>query len=1208
LPDGAERASAREEVDRLAADFLERYRRGDWPRMAEYIARHPALEAEIREVFPSLLLRERVGVAGPTVHASETPSAGAPPPSRRIGPYDTLLLLGSGGQGDVHLAEDTRLGRRVALKVLPRERAFGGRALERFRREAAITARLDHPGICTVYEAGEDGGTAWIAMKYVEGETLAQWTASTRGELVESADPAFARISTEVSRSVGDVRSREGAMRMVEIVEKAARALHAAHEAGLVHRDIKPGNIIVTPEREPVLLDFGLARQEGDDSALTLTGTLMGTPAYMSPEQLMAQRIALDRRTDVYSLGVTLYECLTLRLPFEAPTREQLYQRILTSDPEDARRHNAEIPVDLRVVLETALEKDRERRYRTALDLAEDLRRVRMREPIRARPAGPWVRLRRWGQRNPATAAATVSLFLALSAGLGASLHLLRETRRERDAKESARRDADRQRGEAEEARDATARALRRARALGLASASFEAEQRDPVLALHLAARAGELETTAAVMERLHGALAATREIACLPHGGEVLAVAWSPAGDRLATACDDGKARIWDASGRASAVLEGHAGPVLGVAFAEGGDRLLTVSRDGTARLWGVDGKPLAVLRGHGGPVRRGAALPGGGWATTSDDGTARLWSAEGGEGPVLPCGPAPVTALAIAPGGRHVAAGSGDGTARVFDREGRLVVTVKEKGDGRTGIGALAFSPAGDRLVAGARPGGHLWDLEGKPLASFDEHVNLVRDAAWSPDGKRFATSCTEGSVGLWSADGKLERKLRVPHQSRGNVSFSPDGSLLMACGADNSLRVWDADGDEVMALRGHRGVPFEARFSRDGGAIASASSDGTARIWRLRPGEIADLAPLWPGETTRMAVSAERSLVGLCSWKRNEARVFDLEGRPVATLTGHTRPIRHISFSRDGSEVVTGSEDGTARVWDSATGSPRSVIETGGDLVYQAGWAAPEGPMYATDGEAVVGLFGTDGRRLAEIRLEGQKGVPRIAFSPVARLVATGGFQGDVRLFAWDGTPRSSWRPEGIGTITALQFTPAGDRLVTGSTKGQVALWDLDGKRLATFDGHTLIVTGASFSADGRLLLTTSWDLTARLWDVDGKPRAVLRGHLAEVGAGTFLAGGERILTSSSVDGTVQVWSLDGRPLDVLRNPGNLIRQHAPVDGGNRLVTMHEDGSVRVWTLDPKELVGIARRRLAVRPLSEDDSRRYADLLGELPPAAR
>jgi WD40 repeat protein/serine/threonine protein kinase len=1175
VTDGPDRSSARAQVDRLAAEFLDRYRRGDWPRMAEYLQRHPGLEAEIREVFPSLLLRERVGGTG--TPAAE-PSAAASPSSRRIGPYDTLLLLGSGGQGDVWLAEDSRLGRRVALKVLPRDRSFSGKALERFRREAAITSRLEHPGVCTVYEAGEDAGTAWIAMRYVEGETLAQWTASTRGEPVESADPAFPRVSTEVARSVGDVRTRDGTIRMVEVVEKAARALHAAHEAGLVHRDIKPANIIVTPNLEPVILDFGLAREEGDDSALTLTGTLMGTPAYMSPEQLLAQRITLDRRTDVYSLGVTLYECLTLRLPFEAPTREQLYQRILSSDPEDARRHNPEIPVDLQVVLETALEKDRDRRYQTALDLAEDLRRVRAREPIQARPAGPLVRLQRWGQRNPAMAATAASLFFALSAGLGVSLHLLGEMRRERDDKDAARAEAEAQRARADASRLATERHLRRARALGLASASVEAEQTDPILALHLAVEAGRLELLPAVVERLHGALGAARERATLPHGSRVLAVAWSASGDRWATGAKDGRARLFDSTGRPGAVLEGHGGPVGAVAFSPAGDRLLTASEDGTARLWSPEGKPLAILRGHGGPLRAGAALRG---AT------------------------GPIEALAVSADGRRIATGGADGTVRLHDRAGNSLEKTTFEGT----VQVLRFSPKGDRLLVACRPtkftgealrGVHVWEPATGKGARLEGVVNFVADAAWSPDGDTVAGLCVEGSVPLWKPDGTVIRKLGMPPQGYGSIEYSADGRLLLACGADDALHLWTAEGDPVAELRGHRDRPVEARFSPDGEAVASGAEAGTARLWRIHSGEVAAVAPPWPGANLLVAVSPPGDRIALATFGGTEARVIDLAGRPVATLKGHEGRIRSVAFAPDGRSVVTASEDGSARIFDTESGSLLGRREGHEDGTWFAHWSGDGSRLVTMDGRGALRSWGPDGRLMGTLTGKGGDVLPRIAFNADGTLLARGFMEGPIDLHRPDGAEVAAWENPGLGTPLRLAFAPGGDRFLCGFASGAVRLFDLEGKVLAKFDGHSKLAWSVAFSKDGALVLTASGDLTARLWSADGTPRAILRGHQAEVGRAGFLPGGDRLLTAAQ-DGTVRVWDLEGRPLDVLRMAGNGIRSAEQAKGTpHRLVTYHDDGGLRVWTLDPAELLRIAEGRLT-RPLEEEDRVRYGPLLG-------
>ncbi len=328
---------------------------------------------------------------------------------QRVGPYRLVRELGRGGQAIVWLAEDSRIGRQVALKMLPHLGPGGDEALRRFRREAEVAARLEHPGICSVFEAEIDHGTPYIAMRYVSGETLAR------------------RIAT--ARDAHDAPPDRDALRDLALLfEKAARALHAAHEAGIVHRDVKPANLMITPEGEPVVLDFGLARE--DDAAaqaVTLTGETSGTPAYMSPEQ-MTGRSRPDRRTDVWSLGIALYESTTLAHPFASATRESLFQAILSDDPADPRRLNTAIDRDFATILETATAKERDRRYQTALDLAEDLRRWRANEPIRARPVSRLERVGRWMQRKPALAAslaAAVVLLIAASAflsyGIGAA-------------------------------------------------------------------------------------------------------------------------------------------------------------------------------------------------------------------------------------------------------------------------------------------------------------------------------------------------------------------------------------------------------------------------------------------------------------------------------------------------------------------------------------------------------------------------------------------------------------------------------------------------------------------------------------------------------------------------------------------------------------------------------------------------------------------
>ncbi|MFT7617876.1 MAG: serine/threonine protein kinase/Tfp pilus assembly protein PilF [Planctomycetota bacterium] len=413
-------------ADRLALVFLERFwadqDSGNEKSLADYLKQFPGNDETIANEYLGALAEAR-GDEG-----EESPEIDG----EHIGPYRIEKELGRGGQGVVWLAEDTRLGRKVALKVLTGLGPGAESHLARFKREAALASKLEHPGICGVHDTGIAGGIPYIAMRYVEGETLGDRLSRLNSEATEADPSSFISFddndetnSSPKSSSTSSSSSldRPELERTIAAFEKIAIAMHAAHEVGIVHRDIKPGNIMLTKDHEPILLDFGLAHDDSDDAgpSLTQTGDLFGTPAYMSPEQITGRRVLLDRRSDIYSLGVTLYECLTGKRPFEAPTRESLYQAIMSKEAQTVRKLNRMIPTDLEVVLQCTMDKDRDKRYQTAADLAEDLRRVRCGEPILAKKVSAFGRALRWSKRRPAAAALLFALMLGIPtiSGLG---------------------------------------------------------------------------------------------------------------------------------------------------------------------------------------------------------------------------------------------------------------------------------------------------------------------------------------------------------------------------------------------------------------------------------------------------------------------------------------------------------------------------------------------------------------------------------------------------------------------------------------------------------------------------------------------------------------------------------------------------------------------------------------------------------------------
>ncbi len=312
-------------------------------------------------------------------------------PRETIGAYRLLRVLGEGGMGVVHLARDERLRRLVALKLLRPERVGSRGSIERFQREAHAIARLRHPSIVTLYEAGEADGECYLAMEWVPGRGLDEVLRERRASEGAALDPR------EALRWTADV----------------ARALAVAHAAGVVHRDVKPSNLRIEEGGSAKLLDFGLAKLEGDGT-LTRAGSFQGSPAYAAPEQVSATFGEVDAQTDVYGLGATLYECVTGRAPFSGETTDRILHEIVTREPSAPRSVRPEVSRDLEAVVQKALEKDRRHRYASADAFAADLSALLEGRPVQARPVSSLGRLERWVRRNPALGAAAGFGVLAL--------------------------------------------------------------------------------------------------------------------------------------------------------------------------------------------------------------------------------------------------------------------------------------------------------------------------------------------------------------------------------------------------------------------------------------------------------------------------------------------------------------------------------------------------------------------------------------------------------------------------------------------------------------------------------------------------------------------------------------------------------------------------------------------------------------------------
>jgi serine/threonine protein kinase len=421
-------------VAEVVDDFRQRRQRGECPCVEEYAARHPHAAADIRRVLAALDLLE---LPGACAAAADNPAGSGIGPGTPLGDFRIVREIGRGGMAVVYEAVQISLGRRVALKVLPLAATMDPRRLQRFRNEARAAASLEHPSIVPVYGVGCERGVHFYAMKLINGQSL--------GALLEGLRRPAAPTATATPTRPGDSTTDEQAAggsaaptvecraqptevaplgaadlrRVAEWGVQAALALEYAHQVGVVHRDVKPANLLLDARGQLWVADFGLAQLGAGEGGLTETGLLVGTLRYMSPEQTLGKRVPIDHRTDVYSLGVTLYELLTLRLPFTGQDRQELLRQIACDEPAAPRKLRRGVPAELQTIVLKALEKAPQDRYATAQELADDLKRWLEDRPIHARrPSLGRVALK-WARRHRALvgAAAAVLLLAGLLAG-----------------------------------------------------------------------------------------------------------------------------------------------------------------------------------------------------------------------------------------------------------------------------------------------------------------------------------------------------------------------------------------------------------------------------------------------------------------------------------------------------------------------------------------------------------------------------------------------------------------------------------------------------------------------------------------------------------------------------------------------------------------------------------------------------------------------
>ncbi len=1196
-------------VAETADEFMARLERGEEPQIEEYVARYPQHAVVIRQVLSSLRL---IRLSATSPQAAREPSDSGEEPVACLGDFRILREVGRGGMGVVYEARQISLGRRVALKVLPFAAALDSKQLQRFKNEAQAAGQLHHQNIVPVYAVGSERGVHYYAMQFVEGQTLAamihelrrmagledrqdagsdgpgdpvapglvnelasgRWAPpaparhgdqSEAGDLAvtspyaprtspqgdrppasppgQSDTPPVAGLSTDSS-----AKSPAFFRTVANLGVQTAEALEHAHQMGVIHRDIKPANILVDQRGNPWITDFGLA-QIHSDTRLTMTGDLLGTLRYMSPEQAYGKRIPVDHRTDIYSLGVTLYELLTLHPAYDGRDRKELLRQVAFEEPKAPRRRDRAIPSELETIVLKSIAKNPAERYATAQELADDLRRFLEDRPIKAKRPTLFQRVRKFARRHkPVVMAAAIAAVAVLFVTVGA---LAVSNLQINDAYRKLE-------GEKEKADAALINEIDARTRLAKTLADLKEEQRLNLLVLsnHRIALADRLWEANYVdqaeqvldesppelrgwewryLKRLFHPELSRHEFAISSRGNWLMSNlisygrnAISPDGKRFAAAKVGPNLGLWDlATGREIPLEAGLSAPLVWV-FSPDGRRLAVAGHwesYPTTIVDAVTGKTLTKLPLHDRQNTRRRGV----------------------------CG------LAFSPDGKQVLSII---CTNVMICDADTGKEVRNFEIGPWDIRASALSADGRYLALAnnnpQEPGQiHLWDVNtGKLAHVISGHSGLVLTLAFSPDGARLASGSVDKTVRLWDLGASGRQLLTLPGHAREvfAVTFQPDGKRLASGSADRSIKVWETtNGHELLMLRGHSAPILGMVYLNGGKQLATAGADGTVRVWDAeRPHNPISLQAAsrtytlaFSHDSKRLAIDAVEH--DMKANKMTRAKIYD--------LADPSNPARYVHFYDEVRRLIVTPE---GQFW---AQMPRmrnqtmvlTNIETGEDVLtippLATGWRfigiSPDGRRFAywrvlTDAAQTV--TGCE-LRILDLKTSREAVFPidtryfvKIAFSPDSRLVAAADDKRQVIVFDLTNEKILRSIPESHGSrITSLTFSADGALLASTSglpSVGELKLWDLKtGKEVVHFRGHLRGIESLAISPDAKCIATGSDDTTVKIWDtITGKELLTLHGHSGTVKGVVFSPNGH-LLASIDNAGNLKIW--DGRP---------------------------------------------------------------------------